>query len=63
MDHRTGCLRPAQEVPGPPETTVCAHHPFAVAPRLPPSKVALKDAVVVPESVSEEEIARAMGLG
>ncbi|MGF0116027.1 DEAD/DEAH box helicase [Promicromonospora sp. Marseille-Q5078] len=52
---------------------VHVYHPMALHPdvdsfdvnldHLLRSKVALKDAVVVPESVSEEEIARAMGLG
>ena len=52
---------------------VHVYHPMALHPevdsfdvnldRLLRSKVALKDAVVVPESVSEEEIAHAMGLG
>lgn len=52
---------------------VHVYHPMALHPdvdsfdvnldRLLRSKVALKDAVVVPDSVSEEEIAHAMGLG
>ncbi|MCK9792327.1 DEAD/DEAH box helicase [Isoptericola sp. 4D.3] len=52
---------------------VHVYHPMALHPdvdsfdvnldRLLRSKLALKDAVVVPESVTEDEIARAMGLG
>lgn len=48
------------------------YHPMAIHPdtdsfdvnldRLLRSKIALKDAVVVPEAVTEDEVARAMGL-